>query len=228
MLKTVELFNGKKININIVKGQITEIKEHLGRDKNLDEQQVIISQDQTSIITFDQREIIVFIKAKDITLSVGQQVCIAYLENERNNGLISYNQETKQLAVLSEGHWLKLLDKHAVLRPKRYVLWSRLLTLITAFYFVLGVLWMILGVLGGALGNPFYAFCPIFLYEYFFKGITTSYILLLHPMFLWPFMVIWAIFYFIGTRIFLYFWKNKAVDKIREQVLNSFKEEMNC
>ncbi|OJU88823.1 MAG: hypothetical protein BGO19_17295 [Acinetobacter sp. 38-8] len=226
MLKTVELFNGKKININIVKGRITDIREYVENDQKPDTQKARMSRDQILIMTSSQREMLVYLQAQDINLSVGQQVSIAFLENERDNYLILYNQENRQLSLFEDGNWLKLLDEHKILRPKRYILWSRLLTFIAAFYFVLGVLWMILGVLGGVLGNPFYAFGPIFLYEHFFKDMTTSYIFLIQPWFLWPLIVVWGFFYFISTRVFLYFWKDQAVNKIREEIMYSFKEEV--
>ncbi|KXO80285.1 hypothetical protein AYL20_05450 [Acinetobacter venetianus] len=226
MLKTIELFNGKKININIVKGQIIEIREYVENDKNLDTQKAKTSQDQILIMTSSQREMVVYLWAQDISLSVGQQISIAFLENDRDNYLILYNQENRQLSLLQDGNWLKFLDKHKILRPKRYVLWSIFLTAIISLNFVLGLLGMATNALGGLIGDGsiLYAFCPIFIFKYFFN--ESFFHLFLEPLFLWFFLCIWGFFYFISTRIFLYFWENQAVDKIREQVVNSFTEEV--
>ncbi|WP_374974005.1 hypothetical protein [Acinetobacter venetianus] len=224
---TIEVFNGKKININIVKGQITEIRKYLENDKKLNTQKASISQNQISIMVSGQREIVVYSKVQDIILSIGQQVSIGFLENERDNYLILYNQENRQLSLFQDGNWLKLLDKHKMLRPKRYVLWSILLTAIISLNFVLGLLGMATNALGGLIGDGslLYAFCPIFIFKYFFNE-SFFHHLFLEPLFLWFFLSIWGFFYFISTRIFLYFWKDQAVDKIREKIVRSFKEEV--
>ncbi|MBC69054.1 MULTISPECIES: hypothetical protein [Acinetobacter] len=75
---TIEVFNGKKININIVKGQITEIRKYLENDKKLNTQKASISQNQISIMVSGQREIVVYSKVQDIILSIGQQVSIGF------------------------------------------------------------------------------------------------------------------------------------------------------